>query len=114
MKNNINRTIADVMGGNIFSKDSFVNFFPFLIYLVALSMLYITNIYIAEDTSREISKMNAKAEDLYVEYVYLRSEITETTKQSNLAKMLKNKGIKESLEPMKKITVEKGGGAYED
>ena len=43
MKNNINRTIADVMGGNFFSKDSFVNFFPFLIYIVVLSMLYITN-----------------------------------------------------------------------
>lgn len=114
MKNNINRTIADVMGGNFFSKDSFVNFFPFLIYIVVLSMLYITNIYIAEDTSREISKMNAKAEDLYVEYVYMKSDVTEATKQSNLAKMLKNKGIKESLEPMKMIRVEKKGGLDED
>ena len=110
MKKNINKTIADVMGGNFFSKDSFVNFFPFLIYIVFLSMLYITNVYIAEDTSRDISKTNAKAEDLYVEYIYMKAEITEATKQSNLAKMLKNKGIKESLEPMKIITVEREGG----
>ncbi len=114
MKNSINKTIVDVMGGNFFSKDSFVNLFPFLIYLVALSMIYITNIYIAEDTSREISKLNSKAEDLYVEYVYLKSEVTESTKQSNLAKILKDKGIKESLEPMKKITVKKKGSSYED
>ena len=64
--NKTNRIIADIMGGDIFSKDSFVNLFPFLLYIVFLSMLYITNIYIAEDMSRETARLNRKAEDLHV------------------------------------------------
>ncbi len=104
------RLIADIMGGDIFTKDSFVSIFPFLFYIVFLSMFYITNVYIAEDMSREIARLNRKIEDLHVEYVYLKSEITKVTKQSNMAVMLKDKGIKESVEPLRRIVVEEKGG----
>lgn len=109
-KSKANRLVADIMGGDIFTKDGFVSLFPFLIYIVFLSMFYITNVYIAEDMSREIARLNRKVEDLHVEYVYLKSEITKVTKQSNMAVMLKNKGIKESVEPLRRIVVEKEGG----
>ena len=106
----VNRLIVDIVGGDVFSKDGFVGMFPFVFYIVFLSMLYITNIYIAEDMSREIAALNRKVEDLHVEYVYLKSEITKVTKQSNMAVMLKDKGIKESVEPLRRIVVEKEGG----
>lgn len=109
-----NRVIADIIGGDVFSKDGFVNLFPFFLYVVLLLMLYITNIYIAEDVSRDIEKTNRKVEDLHVEYVYLKSEITKITKQSNMVNMLKDRGIKESVEPLRKIVVEKEGGSDED
>ena len=87
MKNNgvnkAGKVISDVLGGTMFSKDNFVSLFPFFFYVVGLLMLYITNVYIAE--------------------------ITRITKQSNLAVMLKDKGIKESVEPLRKIVVEEGG-----
>ena len=105
--------VSGVMGGAMFSKDNFVSLFPFLFYVVGLLILYITNVYIAEDVSRDIDKLNRKAEDLHVEYVFLESEITKITMQSNLAKMLKDKGIKESVEPLKKIVVRKEGGVDE-
>ncbi len=105
-----NKTISDIMGGNILTREGFVNSFPFVLYVVFLSMLYITNVYVAEDVNREISKLKTKTENLHVEYVYLKSEITSITKQSNMAKMLKNKGIKESVEPLKRIVVEREGG----
>ena len=66
----VNKLIADIMGGDIFSKDGFVGLFPFFVYIVFLSMLYITNVYIAEDVSRDIAKSNRRIEDLHVEYVY--------------------------------------------
>ena len=109
-RSKVSRLMADIMGGDIFSKDGFVNLFPFFFYIVFLSMFYITNVYIAEDMSREISRLNRKVEDLHVEYVYLKSEITKVTKQSNMAVMLKDKGIKESVEPLRRIVVEKEGG----
>ncbi len=106
--------MTNVMGGGMFSKDGFVGMFPFFLYVVALSMIYITNVYIAEDVSRDIAKSNRRIEDLHVEYVYLKSEITKITKQSNMANMLKGKGIKESVEPLRKIVVEEKGGRDED
>lgn len=109
-RSKVNKTVSDIMGGNILSKDSFVRSFPFILYVVFLSMLYITNVYVAEDINREISKLKTKTENLHVEYVYLKSEITSITKQSNMANMLKDKGIKESVEPLKRIVVEKKGG----
>ena len=113
-KTKVNRLIVDIMGGDVFSKDGFVGLFPFVFYIVFLSMLYITNVYIAEDMSREIAGLNRKIEDLHVEYVYLESEITKITKQSNMVNMLRNKGIKESVEPLRKIVVDEKGGRYED
>lgn len=103
--------LSFVMSGDVFSKESFVKLFPFVLYIVLLLMIYITNVYVAEDMSREISRYNRLSEERYVEYIYLKSEITSLTKQSNLAKMLKNIGIKESVDPFKKIVVEKEGGA---
>lgn len=109
-----NKVISDVLGGDVFSRDGFVSLVPFFFYIVFLSMLYITNVYIAEDMSRDIMRLNRRIEDLHVEYVYIKSEITKITKQSNMVNMLKNKGIKESVEPLRKIVVEKKGGCDED
>ncbi len=108
-----NKVIMDVMGGKMLSREGFVRLFPFVIYVVVLSMLYITNIYIAEDISRETARLKSKVENLHVEYVYLQSEITRITKQSNMVEMLKDKGIKESVDPLRKIIVVKEGGSDE-
>ena len=110
----LKRIVANVIGGDIFSKDSFVGLIPFFFYIVFLSMVYITNIYFAEDVSRDIAKLNREIEDLHVEHVYLKSEITKMTKQSNMVDMLKGRGINESIEPLKKIVVEVEGGSDED
>ena len=108
------RVFANILGGDMFSKDGFLSLATFFVYVVFLLMIYITNVYFAEDTSREIMKTNRKIEDLHVEYVYIKSEITKITRQSNMVNMLKNKGIKESVEPLRKIVVEKEGGRDED
>ena len=108
-----NKAFSEIMGGTMLSKDGFVTLFPFLIYVVFLSMLYITNVYLAEDMSRESAQLKKKVENLHVEYVYLKSEITSLTKQSNMVKMLERNGIKESVDPLKKIVVEKEGGRHE-
>lgn len=92
------------------SKDGFVKMLCFILYIVLLLMLYITNVYVAEDINRDIYKQNRISEELRVEYVFLKSEITKITKQSNLVRMLKNKGIKESVEPLRVIVVKEEGG----
>lgn len=102
--------LSFVMSGAVFSRESVIKLFPFILYVVLLLMIYITNVYIAEDMSREIARYTRLSEERYVEYIYIKSEITSVTKQSNLAKMLRDTGIKESVDPFKKIVVEKEGG----
>ena len=46
------------LGGDVFSKASVVKQLPFILYVVFLLMLYITNTYIAEDINREVLVKN--------------------------------------------------------
>lgn len=98
--------LPDFIGGDLFTKKTVTRQLPFIIYVVALSMIYITNTYIAEDVNSELMIQNRVLESKHVEYIYNKSEITKLTKQTQLVKQLKNKGIKESVEPLKKITID--------
>ncbi len=94
------------LGGDIFSKETVVRQLPFILYVVLLLMLYISNTYIAEDMRLDIKRKTRILENKKVESVSLNAEITRITKQSELVKALKNKGIKESVVPVKRIVVE--------
>ena len=107
MKKNKGSFFKNYLGGDVFSKDSVVRQLPFILYVVVLLMIYISNTYIAEDMKVDIKRTSKILEDRKVEYIRLQSEITMKTRQSELSKMLKKKGIKESVEPLKKITVNK-------
>ena len=63
-KTKANSFVSDIMGGDVLSKDSFVNLFPFFLYIVLLSMIYITNVYVAEDMSREIARLKGLPGDV--------------------------------------------------
>ena len=97
--------VQKYIGGEVFTKKTVTKQLPFVIYVVLLLMLYITNTYIAEDVNSELMVQNRVLENKHVEYVYNKSEITKLTKQSQLVNMLKYRGIKESVEPLKKITI---------
>lgn len=97
--------VQKYIGGEVFTKKTVTKQLPFVIYVVLLLMLYITNTYIAEDVNSELMVQNRVLENKHVEYVYNKSEITKLTKQSQLVKLLKDRGIKESVEPLKKITI---------
>lgn len=93
------------LGGDVFTKDSVVKQLPFVLYVVFLLMIYISNTYIAEDMKLDIIKSTKILEEKRVEYISIKSEITTRTKQSELSKKLGVKGIKETIEPVKKIVV---------
>ena len=68
-------------------------------------MLYISNTYWAEDMRLDYKNKSKLLENRRVESVSLQAEITRLSRQSELVKVLKNKGIKESVEPVKRIVV---------
>jgi len=95
------------LGGDVFSKETVVRQLPFILYVVLLLMLYISNTYLAEDMRLEIKNKNRLLENKRVESVSLNAEITRLSRQSELVKALEYKGIKESVVPVKRIVIEK-------
>ncbi len=95
------------LGGSIFSRRVVVKQLPFILYVVFLLMLYISNTYIAEDMRRDIKKKNDILKDKRIECVSIESNIKRLSMQSELAKRLKSVGIKESVEPVRRIVVNK-------
>jgi hypothetical protein len=103
-KNNVN--LMDVLGGSFLIKEQFAKQFPFMVYVTVLLMLLINNTYTAEKRNREIAAAAKELNDLTVEYVQLKSSIMQASKQSVLAKHLNGIGLKDPMEPLKRINVE--------
>ena len=95
-----------ILGGRFLLREKFSKQFPFMVYITVLLMAIITNTYIAERNIRELTQDARKLNDLQVEYVKVKSDIMEASKQSVLAKRLAGTGLKEITEPLKRIEVE--------
>ena len=100
------RSMMSILGGSFLVREKFVRQLPFVLLVTALLMILITNTYIAENCTREIAKTSKELNDLHVEYIQLKSDIMQASKQSVLAKRLKNSGIKEPIEPLKRINAD--------
>ena len=95
-----------ILGGRFLLREKFSKQFPFMVYITVLLMAIITNTYIAESRIRELTQTARKLNDLQVDYVKVKSDIMEASKQSVLAKKLAGTGLKEITEPLKRIEVE--------
>lgn len=85
-----------------------VRFLPYVLFLVVLGLFYIGNSHYADKTNRKISKLEREVEDLRADYTTLKSDYMYSSKQSEVAKKVKELGLVESLEPPYKIVVKKG------
>lgn len=100
------KVIKNLLGGNFLARDSSVRFLPFLLFLTFLGLLYIANIYYAEENIREIDALNRELKELRYEYVATHTKLMHISKQSELAKRLEALGLKESTVPPFKIKAE--------
>ena len=95
------------LGGKFLVREEISKQFPFMVYVTVLLMAIITNTYIAEERTRELAKTSKRLNDLQVEYVQLKSDIMEASKQSVLVKRLTGTGLKEAVTPLKRIEIER-------
>ena len=99
------RRVMSVLGGRFLVREKFTKQLPFLAYVTLLLMVIITNTYIAESKTRELTQTTRRLNDLQVEYVQVNSAIMEASKLSVLAKKLQGTGLKEVTEPLKRLSV---------
>ncbi|MBL7862377.1 MAG: hypothetical protein JNJ65_14525 [Cyclobacteriaceae bacterium] len=120
-KGNESRVKSSTAGPSIFSglekklklesyfEEGFpVQYLPKILFAVLLSMLYISNTHYAEKTTRKIDKMQSEVEDLRADYTTLKADIMYASKQSEVARRVKELGLKESLNPPFKVVVDEG------
>ena len=72
---------------------------PFFLFLSALAIVYIYNGHYADNTVRNINKVNRELKELQFEYKTLKSEVMFRSKQSELSKSVEPFGLKELTVP---------------
>lgn len=101
------RPLIDIINGNILTREDVFDHLPFLLFWVGLALIYIANGFRAEGKVREMTRLDSEIKELRSEYITYKSELMYMSKQSQVARMIHEKGLglKESLEPPKKIDV---------
>ena len=92
---------------NYFEEGFPVQYLPKILFVMMLGLLYISNTHNAEKTIRKIDQVQSDVEDLRADYTTLKSDLMFASKQSEVARKVKNFGLKESLNPPTKVVVER-------
>jgi hypothetical protein len=106
-KKSVGKSIHSVVDGSFLTRDSFLRFVPFLLFLLVLAILYISNIYYAEQTIREIDDARKEIKELRYEFITSKSDLMSKSKRSEVAKSLQEEGITESTVPPQRIYLRK-------
>jgi hypothetical protein len=93
---------------NYFEEGFPVQHVPKMIFMLALSIFYISNTHNAEKTVRKIRDMQAEVEDLRADYTTMKADLMYASKQSEVARKVQPYGLKETLRPPFKVVVKKG------
>lgn len=89
----------------VVSKEAATDMLPFLIFLCVLGMIYIANSHMAIKKIRDIDKLNKEVKELSSEYKTLKADLMFKSKLTEVAKKVDTLGIKELIEPPKKIII---------
>jgi hypothetical protein len=89
----------------VVSKEAATDLLPFLVFLCVLVMIYIANSHMAVKNIRDIDRLNKEVKELSWEYKSLKSDLMFKSKLTEVAKTVDTLGIKELVEPPKKIVV---------
>ena len=100
----LNKAMKSAVEGVNFNIGNIVRQMPFIFFIGLIAILYIANTYYAEKTIREINQTKRELKDLRAEYIYTKSELMFSSRQSEISKMVVDMEIKQSVVPPRKIT----------
>ncbi len=92
----------------LFDEGLPVRFLPHLLFVMALTLLYIGNTHYGNRMNRNIQRLKQETEDLRADYTTLKSDYMEASKQSEVARKVAAFGLVESSSPPFRITVPAG------
>lgn len=83
-----------------------VKYMPKVAFAVLLGIIYVWNNHYAERASRRLDVLEEEVEDLRADVTTLEADYMYSSKQSEVAKNVKELGLEESKEPPIKIVVD--------
>lgn len=89
------------------SKETATDMLPYLIFLCVLGMIYIANSHMAVKNIRDIDRLGKEVKELSWEYKSLKADLMFKSKMTEVAKKVDTLGLKELIEPPKKINSSK-------
>jgi hypothetical protein len=93
---------------NYFEEGFPVKYLPKILFVMVLGLIYISNTHYGEKTVRKINNLQAEVEDLRADYTTLKADLMFASKQSEVAKKVRDLDLKESLKPPFKVQVPEG------
>ncbi len=94
-----------ILNGEFLSQKEIIDNLPFISFIAFLMVLLISWGYYTESVGREEAKLEKELGELNSEYFTLGSEYNRLSRQTQVADRLKETGLKESINPPKKIKV---------
>lgn len=99
----VSRSIADVIGGSVLTRDYVVRQLPFLIYLTFLAIIYISNNYACQRIAMAIEEVKNGNKILRYEQVSVKSQLMYLSRQSEVVERLEGTGLREAIHPPVKL-----------
>jgi hypothetical protein len=97
--------VKDIIDGTFLVRENMVKQLPFVLFLTLLGVVYIGNRFHAESMVRKIDQLKIEVGNLRSEQITTTSELMNISRPSEVAALVESKGLglKESLEPPKKL-----------
>lgn len=89
----IRKSFVHVFGGNILTEDLFAKNLSFIIMLVVVMILFISQRYTVLRRISEMERLKVELKDAKFESLNISSNLTELSRRSQIEVMVKNSGL---------------------
>lgn len=90
---NIRKSFVHVFGGSVLTEGIFVRNIGFIIALVIVTLLFISQRYTVLHNISEIEQLQSELKDAKYESLEISSELTEAGRQENIEKRILERGL---------------------
>lgn len=101
--------LRGLVDGTLLTRKKVLHQLPFVLFLVFLGLIYISNSYHAESIRKDRENLRNEINELRSEAVFVSSELMKISRQTEVAEEVRKKGLnlEESVDPPKKILINK-------
>jgi hypothetical protein len=102
--------VGSVFDGTVLTNRMVIRNIPFILFIVLLAIIYISNSSSAERNRRDANKLDEELKELRYEYISTKSAVMYLSNPSQIGERLKERGLQDNLMPPVKIFIRESHG----